>query len=94
MSIFISIYRYLIHIDLLLTTHDLTSTLYLRTIYKGDLLLLFTIYNGDLFIVVYSGGGHQSLPGFLLLLHRVASFLRCKWCYNVHLSETNVLAMF
>lgn len=103
-------YRYdtsifIICIDLLLTTHDLTSTLYLRTIYKGDLLLLFTIYNGDLFVVVYnfnrdlfvvvySGGGHQSLPGFLLLLHRVASFLRCKWCYNVHLSETNVLAMF
>lgn len=105
-SIFISIYRYLIHIDFLLTTHDMTSTLYLRTIYSGDLLLLFTISNGDLLllftvtcccclhVVVYSGGGHQSLPGFLLLLHRVASFLRCKWCYNVHLSETNVLAMF
>lgn len=101
-------YRYdtsifIICIDLLLTTHDLTSTLYLRTIYNGDLLLLFTISNGDLLllftccclhVVVYSGGGHQSLPGFLLLLHRVASFLRCKWCYNVHLSETNVLAMF
>lgn len=58
-SIFISIYRYLIYIDLLLIIYDLISILYLRIIYNGDLLLLFiVICCCCLYVVVYSGGGY------------------------------------